>query len=43
MKFALAALIGLVAADKIPLHHSPVTKADILSQNAYYQNRANAI
>jgi hypothetical protein len=43
MKFALAALLGLVAADKIPLRHNPLTKAGILSQHAYYQSRANDI
>lgn len=42
MKFALAALLGLAAAEKVQLHHNPLTYEGLLSQRLYHENRANA-
>jgi hypothetical protein len=44
MKFAatcIAALCALATAEKIPLHHNPLTKAGLMSQVDYHQARAN--
>lgn len=36
----LAAMLGLVAADKIPLRHNPLTIADYMEQKASIERRA---